>query len=145
MTDTARAPLSSSLDPTRRTVLRAAGATGALAITVAACGSGGAAVPAAVKAGTTLAKVTDVPVGGGIVLTDPQLVVTQPTPGTFMAFSSICTHAGCPVTSVEGGAIVCPCHGSHFAIDTGKPTAGPAQSALPAQAVTVSGGTVVTG
>jgi hypothetical protein len=38
--------------------------------------------------GTVLAAVPDVPVGGGVVLVDWDVVVTQPVPGTFKAFSA---------------------------------------------------------
>lgn len=65
-------PEVSQPDPSRRTVLRTVGMTGAVgavALTVAACGGGDAAEPAtspaASAAGTALTKVADVPVGGG--------------------------------------------------------------------------------
>ena len=85
----------------------------------------------------------DVPVGGGTILADSAVVVTQPTAGTFKAFSSICTHQGCPVTKVQDGKIECPCHGSMFDISTGEPTAGPARKALAAKTATVDGSNVV--
>jgi cytochrome b6-f complex iron-sulfur subunit len=49
------------------------------------------------------------------------------------AFSAVCTHQGCTVAAVtEGGQDVfaCPCHGSHFAVDTGVPFGGPARKPL---------------
>lgn len=85
------------------------------------------------------ASTTEVPVGGGVVVTARQIVLTQPTEGQFRAFSSICTHEGCPVTSVQDGAIVCPCHGSRFDIDTGEAISGPARNPLAAKTVTVEG------
>ena len=63
---------------------------------------------------------SDVPVGGGLIEDD--VVITQPTKGDFKAFSATCTHQGCIVTEVSEGFIICPCHGSRFAIDTGEPT-----------------------
>ncbi|TIC87827.1 Rieske (2Fe-2S) protein [Nocardioides sp. GY 10113] len=84
-----------------------------------------------------------VPVGGGVVLPDSRVVVTQPEAGTFAAFSAVCTHNQCLVGSVEGGEIVCPCHGSHFSITDGSVTAGPAPSPLPEVAVQVTDGQVV--
>jgi Rieske Fe-S protein len=63
---------------------------------------------------------SDVPVGGGVIEDD--VVITQPTKGDFRAFSAACTHQGCLVAEVSDGFIICPCHGSHFAIDTGEPT-----------------------
>jgi len=58
----------------------------------------------------------------------------------FVAFSKICTHAGCPVSLYEQqtGRILCPCHQSQFdvALDA-KPVFGPAARPLPALAITV--------
>jgi len=81
----------------------------------------------------------DIPVGGGVVVPARQLVITQPTEGQFRAFSSICTHQGCPVTAVQDGAIICPCHGSRFDIDTGAAVVGPAEEPLSARSITVEG------
>src|SRR5262245_17872810 len=61
-----------------------------------------------------LAKTGDIPVGGGKIFADQQVVVTQPEPGTFLGFNTTCTHQGCAVTSVAGGTINCPCHGSKY-------------------------------
>ena len=77
-----------------------------------------------------------------MVLADAQLVITQPKAGTFKAFSAICTHQGCAVSTVENGTINCPCHGSEFAIADGSVVAGPAPKPLPAQAIKVSGGSI---
>jgi nitrite reductase/ring-hydroxylating ferredoxin subunit len=90
-----------------------------------------------------LGPTSDVPVGGGKVFTDAKVVVTQPTAGQYKGFSAICTHAGNPVGSVEGGQIVCPFHNSHFSITDGSPVSGPAQKPLPAVDVAVKGGNIV--
>lgn len=95
--------------------------------------------PPADAAGSPVATTAEVPVGGGIVVPALQLVVTQPSEGEFRAFSSICTHEGCPVTKVEDGVIVCPCHGSQFDIDTGERVAGPARDPLAGRSVSVQG------
>jgi Rieske Fe-S protein len=76
-----------------------------------------------------------VPVGGGTVFPDQSVVVTQPTPGEFRAFSAICTHQGCTVNAVSGGTINCPCHGSKFNITDGSVAAGPAKAPLAAKQV----------
>jgi Rieske Fe-S protein len=85
-----------------------------------------------------LAKVSDIPVGGGKIFADQKVVVTQPTAGTIKAFSAVCTHQGCLVTSVSK-TIDCPCHGSKFSLKDGSRTAGPAQKGLDEKQVTVSG------
>ncbi|MBN9101735.1 MAG: Rieske (2Fe-2S) protein [Pseudonocardia sp.] len=91
-----------------------------------------------------LAPVSSVPVGGGVVLADRQIVLTQPVAGTFKAFSSTCTHQGCQVAEVAGGTINCPCHGSTFAVADGSVVSGPATRPLPERPVKVDG-TVIRG
>ncbi|MCZ3386553.1 MAG: Rieske (2Fe-2S) protein [Actinomycetia bacterium] len=90
-----------------------------------------------------LVATADVPEGGGVILDDPQVVVTQPTAGEFVAFSSICTHKSCPVADVADGTINCACHGSQFSVEDGSVVTGPATSPLPSVAVTVDGPSVV--
>jgi ubiquinol-cytochrome c reductase iron-sulfur subunit len=56
------------------------------------------------------------------------------TPDGFVAYSIICTHAGCPATQYEDESqlLLCPCHDSAFNILTGaKPVFGPAARPLP--------------
>ena len=102
-----------------------------------------AAPSAATSGGTTLAAASSIPVGGGTVFADKDVVVTQPTAGEYKAFSATCTHQGCKVKSVADGVIVCPCHGSKFAIADGSVAAGPAKSPLPEKSVTEEGGSIV--
>jgi Rieske Fe-S protein len=90
--------------------------------------------------GTLLGPTAAVPVGGGKVYPAQKVVVTQPTAGTFHGFSAICTHKGCTVSSVSGGTINCPCHGSKFKITDGSVAHGPAQRPLPSRRVTAQGG-----
>ncbi|GAB3149069.1 Rieske (2Fe-2S) protein [Amycolatopsis sp. NPDC004378] len=101
-----------------------------------------AAAPPAAAAGTELGAAADVPVGGGKVFADKQVVVTQPAAGTFEAFSAVCTHQGCTVDTVAGGTINCPCHGSKFKIADGSVANGPATQALAKKSVTVTGGKI---
>ncbi|MEU1232438.1 Rieske (2Fe-2S) protein [Streptomyces sp. NPDC005828] len=126
----------------RRTVVAAAGSAG-LAAALAACGGGaddkGTASEGAAPKGAALAKTGDIPVGGGKILADKGLVITQPKAGEFKAFSSKCTHQGCAVSSVKDGVIVCPCHQSHFDISDGSVKAGPAPSPLPPEPIQVVG------
>jgi ubiquinol-cytochrome c reductase iron-sulfur subunit len=54
--------------------------------------------------------------------------------GEYVAYSKICTHAGCPVSlyEQETSRILCPCHQSQFDVTQGaKPVFGPATRALP--------------
>jgi len=55
-------------------------------------------------------------------------------PEGYVAYSKICTHAGCPVGLYEqaSGRLFCPCHQSVFdALDGARPTSGPAVRPLP--------------
>lgn len=58
----------------------------------------------------------------------------------FVAFSKICTHAGCPVSLYEQDTarILCPCHQSQFdAVNDARPIFGPATRPLPQLAIEV--------
>jgi ubiquinol-cytochrome c reductase iron-sulfur subunit len=67
-------------------------------------------------------------------------------PEGFIAFSKVCTHAGCPVglyqpTSHE---LFCPCHQSVFAVlEAAVPTAGPATRPLPQLPLAIENGYIV--
>lgn len=132
--------------PARRTVVAAVGAAG-LAVALTACGSddkssSGSSTAQGAAAGTEIAKTSDIPEGGGKIFKDQGVVVTQPTAGTFKAFSSKCTHQGCAVTGVTNGVITCPCHKSEFSVTDGSVKKGPATQALPAENITVSGDSI---
>lgn len=131
-----------SLD--RRTMLRGAAVGGVALPLLAACGGGEEAASGGQGSGGGSGTVaaSDVPVGGGTILKDQEVVVTQPRKGDYKAFTAICTHQGCTVTKVEGGQIVCPCHGSHFSIEDGSVESGPAPSPLEEVPVTIKGGEV---
>jgi Rieske Fe-S protein len=96
--------------------------------------------------GTELAKTSDIPVGGGKVFADQQIVVTQPAEGDIQAFSAVCTHKGCPLEpKIAGGKISCSktCgHGSVFNVD-GTVSNGPAAAPLKAAKVTVDGDSIL--
>jgi Rieske Fe-S protein len=146
----------------RRTVL--AGACAACLATLAGCArygtSNGLAGPPAgapaygppTSAGTgsaggsasnVLATTTEIPVGGGKILTAQKIVITQPQSGTFHAFTAICTHQGCIVNAVSGGTINCPCHGSEYSIVNGSVVRGPAPLPLAAVSIKVQGTSIV--
>lgn len=145
--------------PTRRRVLAIVAVTGAGGALLAACGgsdttttpggSGGDGATSAGSAGetggagTALVATAKVPVGGGVILGGPRVVVTQPAKGTFKAFSAVCTHQSCTVGMVKDNVISCPCHGSAYSATDGSVKNGPATRALRAIPVTVDGGQVV--
>jgi quinol---cytochrome c reductase iron-sulfur subunit len=56
------------------------------------------------------------------------------SPEGLIAYSKVCTHAGCPVGlyQAETHQLLCPCHQSAFdVLDEAKPVFGPAAAALP--------------
>jgi Rieske Fe-S protein len=97
--------------------------------------------PAAAQ-GKELAALAEVPLGGGVVLGSVGVVLTRDSHGALHAFSATCTHQGCTVGSVQGGRILCPCHGSAFDAGTGAVVAGPAPAPLPKVPVLVRDATV---
>jgi Rieske Fe-S protein len=124
--------------PARRTVL----ATGAAATLLAGCSKYGDSNSSTQAAGDALAKTTDIPVGGGTIFKDQKVVVTQPKKDEFKAFSAICTHQGCTVSTVSDGTINCPCHGSKYKIENAAVVHGPATRPLPAKQITVEGNSI---
>jgi nitrite reductase/ring-hydroxylating ferredoxin subunit len=140
---------SAAHDLSRRGVLRGT-AAGALAVPVlAACGGDGGSGDSGSgdggsggSAGDALGSTGDVPVDGGAVLPDQQVVLTQPGDGDFKAFTAVCTHQGCIVASVSDGTINCDCHGSKFSIQDGSVVNGPATSPLEEIPITVDGDTI---
>jgi len=115
---------------------------------LAACGSDSDAAtdPSGSSSSTSgadaLAKTSDIPVGGGAIFPDQEVVVTQPTAGEFKCFTAVCTHQGCIVSSVSDGTINCACHGSQFSVEDGDVEAGPATVPLDEVPITVSGDSI---
>src|SRR6478735_1640695 len=146
--------MSEPISADRRGVLKGAaalGVVGAVAGLAACGGSDDATSPNGSPSGAgggkpsgAIVKTSDVPVGGGKVVnaSGTKVVVTQPTEGSFVAFSAVCTHQGCTVNSVEDDVIHCPCHGSQFNGTTGAVVTGPATAPLASIPVAVADGTV---
>ncbi|MDA2988853.1 MAG: Rieske (2Fe-2S) protein [Actinomycetota bacterium] len=148
----------------RRKVL-AAGGVVAVGGVLVACGGGESAAPTvadktaeeaeiaeeigdeevAADQGEQLVAVSEVPVEGGVVIEEPPVVVVQPSEGDIKAFSAVCPHQGCLMSSVEANEIFCPCHGSLFSAEDGAVLAGPANSGLPAVTVRVQDDAVYLG
>jgi Rieske Fe-S protein len=121
----------------RRDVLKAGAVTGALAavgVSVSSCAN-----ETAITMSADSITVADIPVGGGVVVSEPPVVLTQPTAGEVKAFTSICPHQGCKVSEVTNNEIYCPCHGSKFSAIDGSVIQGPAVEGLAAAAVAVDG------
>lgn len=144
----------------RRTALRGAavvGAVGLVAGTAVACGNdspnsqpatdpgtadGGRVKTTRTTPGQVLAATSAVPVGGAVVVKDANLVVSQPKAGEYKAFTTICTHRGCPMSELRGATLVCGCHDSQFDTADGSVTQGPATQGLDEIKVRVEGGSV---
>lgn len=155
MTQTRNAQVATTTDGTtlgccgRREALRAVGVVAVAGAGLTACGTdAGDAVDAAASSASgaasgaagalqDLVKKVDIPVGGGTILDSAKVVITQPTEGDYKAFSAVCPHQGCTVSSVGNGSITCACHGSQFDLATGDVTKGPATKGLDPKSVTV--------
>jgi quinol---cytochrome c reductase iron-sulfur subunit len=107
-------------------------------------------------AGSDPVRPDDLPIGGVLTVfpngddTDPNaatlLIRVEPgllklpgeraawAPDGFVAYSKVCTHAGCPVGLYRSSehTLICPCHQSEFDVLEGaRPISGPAARALP--------------
>ena len=138
--------------PDRRHALTLAATVGLSPAVLAACGddeSGetpGGSLDTGHSAGTpaagALTSTAEVPVGGGVIFPDEQVVVTQPVEGEFKCFTAVCTHQGCIVSSVSYGGIRCECHGSGFSIEDGSAVNPPATQPLAEKQIRVKGDTI---
>lgn len=142
----------------RRTVIASGGALAAVGV-LAACGGSQTAEevvgedpqtpPDAPESGPidSAGQLTtsEVPVGGGVILEDSKVVVVQPEAGAFAAFTAVCPHQGCLVTSVANNEIICACHDSRFSATDGSVLQGPALEGLTAAAISVDGDTITAG
>jgi thiosulfate dehydrogenase [quinone] large subunit len=141
-----------------RRQLLTAGAAGVALAGIAACSNSGASGPIPEDSASSspmpnetskvVAKTTDVPVGSVFRFTDPNsgmpAYLLQPATGTFIAYSSKCTHQGCVVDAFpDANAFKCACHGAKYDLATGLPDENTAKSltatGLAKIAVSVSG------
>ncbi|MFH9398168.1 Rieske 2Fe-2S domain-containing protein [Streptomyces sp. NPDC017638] len=131
----------------RRTVLRGAAAAPVAGLGLAACSSsdGGGPASSAATESVDLGKESEVAKGGAKLYRDHNVVVSRARDGSLKAYSTICTHAGCPINKLEGTTLVCPCHGSRFDAVTGEVVQAPATQPLTELAVKATGGRIVAG
>jgi Rieske Fe-S protein len=83
-----------------------------------------------------IAPLADIPVGGVHAFAYPEAhdpcLLLRPDEHTLLAFSQKCTHLGCAVTpELDRNCFFCPCHKGYFALDSGRPLAGPPRRPLP--------------
>ncbi len=127
----------------RRTVLCGLAVGGGMTTTgvLAACGGGSSSSSS--SSSDALGATTDVAVGSATIFADQKVVVSQPTEGDFKAFSAVCTHNGCIVSTIEGEDIVCGCHGSRYSIADGSVLNGPAEKPLAPKQVSIDNDEIV--
>ena len=138
--DTAEIESSAHVFSRRATLITGAVASGAL---LASCAEGDSNVTA--PEGTVeVGSASAVGVGKAARLThgSTTVIVSQPSSGEYKAFSTVCTHQGCQVQVQDSNRIVCPCHGSEYAVADGSVIHGPAEEALTSYPVQVKGGKI---
>ena len=95
----------------------------------------GTATSAPAMSGTLLGAASQVPVGKAATFGLPngsgQGIVIHTAAGTWKAYDTQCTHAGCPIGYTSHSQVmVCPCHGSQFLVSDGSAVVGPASTPL---------------
>ncbi|MEV0169873.1 Rieske (2Fe-2S) protein [Streptomyces sp. NPDC050803] len=131
--------------PSRRTVLRGAALTPVAGLGMAACSPGGTTTDATPTAPVDLGAESEIAKGSAKLYRDHNVVVSRAEDGTLKAYSTICTHALCPINKLEGTKLICPCHGSEFDATTGEVLHAPATVALNGLSVEAKGGRIVAG
>ena len=88
-----------------------------------------------------IAKVKDLPAGGGKIVSG--ILLVNLGGGKIKAYDPHCTHQGFVVDPPKNGIIVCENHGSQYKASDGSVIMGPAQRPLRAINVKVEGGNIV--
>lgn len=73
---------------------------------------------------------------GSLLISSQQLIVWKRGATDYRAFTNVCTHSGCAITTVLTSRLLCQCHGSEFN-DEGTNVAGPAPTPLTRYPVTL--------
>ncbi|MFI9252386.1 Rieske (2Fe-2S) protein [Streptomyces sp. NPDC053069] len=131
----------------RRTVLRGAAVAPVAGLGLAACSVPGQVSSAAATptAPVDLGAESEIAKGGAKLYRDHNVVVSRDGSGELKAYSTICTHAGCPINKLEGTTLICPCHGSQFDAVTGKVVQSPATEPLVTLPVKTTNGRIIAG
>jgi nitrite reductase/ring-hydroxylating ferredoxin subunit len=131
--------------PSRRTVLRGAALTPVAGLGLAACSPGESKTSATPTAPVGLGAQSEVAKGGAKLYRDQNVVVSRAENGSLKAYSTLCTHAQCPINKLEGTKLICPCHGSEFDATTGEVLHAPATVPLTELSVEEKNGKIVVG
>jgi len=83
-----------------------------------------------------IGSATQIAPGGSILFNYPTerdpCILVRGEGGELRAYSQVCTHLSCAVIyREEEKTLFCPCHHGYFALDDGRPTAGPPIRRLP--------------
>lgn len=95
-----------------------------------------------------IADVSEVLEGEPIIVDiDGESIALFQVAGEFFAIADVCSHDDGPVAEgeIEGHEIICPRHGAHFDVRTGKALTLPAVVDIPAYPVRVEDGEVLVG
>lgn len=126
----------------RRAVLgtAVAGATG-LALAACAAPATPQAVPEATGEGKAVMKASELAVGaqGSVKINKAEVILYRQDEGTVLAYSAICTHAGCTVIPGDADRFHCPCHESYFNVADGSVAGGPAPRPLARYGAAIQG------
>ncbi|AIX99858.1 hypothetical protein ART_0260 [Arthrobacter sp. PAMC 25486] len=136
---------------TRRSTLRATTAVTGAACALALVGCSPSAADIKKKGKTAadiptggtphqVGKLADLPVGTTAAATagDVEVMLFRADEETVLAYTDICTHAGCKVAP-HGEDFKCPCHSTVFKGSDGTVVSGPAKEALPRFAAAIDG------
>ena len=93
----------------------------------------------------TVARADDIPEGEARAFdVDGTMIAVARVGDAWYAIDDTCSHQRCSLSEgeIDGGILVCPCHGSEFALSSGEVMNGPADEPVRAYEVRVEDGEV---